>query len=567
MARRFFFLFFTFGHIFAQDAGSAMNEGLDAFNEGAYEKGLICLKDAQQADPDSHQKAVAQLYEAKCLIGLNRNEDAERALKTLRGSELSFNPALFHEWEYTLGLMAARKQQWEEAVHWLEKAFPTKNFALADWGEKTAQLLSLSYERLSQDPRLPLEKQQSWIEKNRTLGKQVTLSQSQRNEEQERYNLALQDYNTEKFADAFQKLADFRKTSPHSFFSDQALYWQARSADALGKDEEKKQLYQELIAQYPASPFAADSYFFIYTLQDYLQGNRGALKHLQKLPAQYPDTLITLKALYLLGLDSTRDRKSAEGRSITRKNLTEAIDRFQELETRYQRIASHDQIPQNERAEWSELNQRSMLMRAFLNFDIAQSAQGAKRSIYLEYSESIYNQLLKELPLESPLKDEAQYGLAVVLNKLGKTKQTESAFQELINRSDSDYHIAKAHQQLGKIALESKKPREAVTAFKLALEKGDRSFSIEEKLETMMEKSLALKDLGQEDLAMQQLSEVINYQAVSQLRLKAMYLRAQFYAEQAKPILAKKQLESLALKDGPWGQKAKEQLETEYGYH
>jgi hypothetical protein len=66
---------------------------------------------------------------------------------------------------------------------------------------------------------------------------------------------------------------------------------------------------------------------------------------------------------------------------------------------------------------------------------------------------------------------------------------------------------------------------------------------------------------------MQQLSEVINYQAVSQLRLKAMYLRAQFYAEQAKPVLARKQLESLALKDGPWGQKAKEQLETEYGYH
>lgn len=567
MVRIFFFAFFAFGPLFAQDARSTMNAGLDAFNEKSYEKSLKCLQEAQQADLDSHQKSVAQLYEVKCFISLGRDEEAERVLKNIRGTELNFNPALFHEWEYTLGLLAARKHHWDEAVVWLEKTLPTKNFALADWGEKTAQLLSLVYEKLASDPRLALEKQRIWVEKNTALKKQGSFPLVKDASEQKLYDQALQAFKEEKFADSFQDLADFRKQYTPSFLADQALYWQARSAEALGNDEQKQQLYQDLNTNYPASMFAADSYFFSYSMQDYLQGNRGALKHLQKLPALYPDTLITLKALYLLGLDSTRDRKSAEGRSITRKNLTEAIDRFQELETRYQRLASHDQIPLQEKEEWSELNQRSMLMRAELNYDIAQSAQGAKRSIYLEYSESIYNQLLQAMPAQSPLRDEAQYGLAITLSKLGRLKHAETAFNDLIKRSRSDYHIAKAYQQLGRIAEEAKKPKEAITAFNHALEKGDRSFSIEEKLETMIEKSLALNELGQEDLAMQQLSEVINFQAVSQLRLKAMYLRAQFYAEQAKPVLAKKQLESLAMKDGPWGQKAKEQLETEYGYH
>lgn len=567
MVRIFFFAFFAFGSIFAQDARSAMNAGLDAFNEKSYEKSLNCLQDAQQADLDSHQKSVAQLYEAKCFISLGRDIEAERVLKNVRGTELNFNPALFHEWEYTLGLLAARKHHWDEAVVWLEKALPTKNFDLADWGEKTAQLLSLVYDKLASDPRLSLEKQQVWMEKNKALSKQGAFPLANEASEQKLYDQALQSFKEEKFADAAQGFADFRHQYPHSLLADQALYWQARSTEALGTDEQKRQLYQELTTQYPSSAWAVDGYFFSYSMQDYLQGNRGALKHLQKLPAQYPDTLITLKALYLLGLDSTRDRKSSEGRSITRKNLTEAIDRFQELETRYQRLVSHDQIPAAEKEEWSELNQRSMLMRAKLNYDIAQSAQGAKRSIYLEYSESIYNQLLQELSTQSPIRDEAQFGLAITLSKLGRMKHAETAFNDLIKRSRSDYHIAKAYQQVGRIAEETKRHKDAIIAFNQALEKGDRSFSIEEKLETMIEKSLALNELGQEDLAMQQLSEVINFQAVSQLRLKAMYLRAQFYAEQAKPVLAKKQLESLAMKDGPWGQKAKEQLETEYGYH
>lgn len=567
MARKFFFLFFAFSPIFAQDAGTAINHGLDAFNERSFEKGLECLRESQKNDLDPRQKAVAKLYEAKCLIGLGRDQEAEMILKNLSSEELTFNPSLFHEWQYTQGLIAARKQHWEEAVEFLEKALPAKNFALADWGEKTAQLLRFSYDNLAKDPRSTLEKQQNWIEKRDRLKGQKAFSLAESPHEAALFENALKAFKEEKFADSFQMLADFHQQYPHSFLADQALYWQARSAEALGNEDQKKQLYLKITTLYPSSPFAVESYFFSYELQDYLQGNRAALKHLQKLPSLYPDTLITLKALYMLGLDSTRDRRNPEGRSITRKNLTEAIDRFQELETRYQRLSSLDRIPQEEKEEWASLNERSMLMRALLNYEIAQNAQGAKRSIYLEYAESIYRQLLQELSAQNPLRDEAQYGLAMTLKNLGRTSEADAFFLAIIQQSSSGYHTAKAYQQKGLIAKDQKKPSDAVKAFGLALEKGDQTLSIEEKLETMIDRSLALKEAGQEDLAMQQLSEVINYQAVSQLRLKAMYLRAQFYAEQAKPALAKRQLESLALKDGPWGQKAKEQLETEYGYH
>ena len=62
------------------------------------------------------------------------------------------------------------------------------------------------------------------------------------------------------------------------------------------------------------------------------------------------------------------------------------------------------------------------------------------------------------------------------------------------------------------------------------------------------------------------LSQVINEDAVSGLRLKAMYLRAEIYEEQGREELALKQLEALAKKGGEWSLKAKEKLEKDYRF-
>jgi hypothetical protein len=57
------------------------------------------------------------------------------------------------------------------------------------------------------------------------------------------------------------------------------------------------------------------------------------------------------------------------------------------------------------------------------------------------------------------------------------------------------------------------------------------------------------------------LSHVINYDAVSTLRLKAMLLRARIYEMQGRKELAVRQLEALIPKGGEWAEEAQKTLE------
>ena len=68
------------------------------------------------------------------------------------------------------------------------------------------------------------------------------------------------------------------------------------------------------------------------------------------------------------------------------------------------------------------------------------------------------------------------------------------------------------------------------------------------------------------DEAMLVLSKVINYDAVSSERLRAMFLRAEIYESQGRTDLARRQLQATASKGGPWSLKAKEKLDKYYGY-
>jgi hypothetical protein len=61
------------------------------------------------------------------------------------------------------------------------------------------------------------------------------------------------------------------------------------------------------------------------------------------------------------------------------------------------------------------------------------------------------------------------------------------------------------------------------------------------------------------------LSNVINEDAISSQRLRAMLLRAEIYELQGRYELARKQLEATSKKGGPWAQQAKEKLEKNYG--
>lgn len=558
MASIFFFVSIGFLALYGHDSSEFMGLGLNAFEKECFEEGVEAFQKAETESLDPFNKASASLYHAKCLLGLKKISEAKQLLDGLDFKALKASPALFHEWQYTQGKAAFQARQWEQAVHWLEQAHPKRNADLASWNDKTLKLLSESYLILSQNPELTLEERQRWAKKAAALP-------SYPKEEQAPPLLveAKDAFISGNYAQALKLYSSFLKQDPDAPGVDEALYWSARCQEQLGLNSTL--CYQDLSSRFPYSSYAAEAYFFSYPISEYIEGQRGALKHLQKMPDRFPDSPETLKALYLLGLDATRDRRSPEGKVITRKDLTLAIDRFQELETRYERLLAFDALPKNSLPEWEEIKNRAMLKRADVLFRIAEQAQGAKQQIYLGYAEEIYKKLL-----DSPFSTEVQFALASTWLKQNQLEKARTGFQNLVEKfpkNSENYYLALSYKALGDLALKEGRSKKATEYFQLALSSGKNLLSIDEELGIKIENSIALQKNGEEDLAMQQLSEVVNYNAVSHLRLKAMFMRAELYALQNKRIQARKQLESLALKSGPWAEKAKEKLEQDYGFN
>jgi tetratricopeptide (TPR) repeat protein/TolA-binding protein len=341
------------------------------------------------------------------------------------------------------------------------------------------------------------------------------------------------------------------QTYPASPLVPDALYWAARSAE----DSKKLAYYTRLYQEFKDHPLAPEAYFYCYNPQEYLLGNRTAIKHLHAFKNLFPNSPLLLNALYLEGFDHLHDRRSPEGKWLSRKNLFAAIDAFMEVEVQFDRLKENP-----------ELKNMAKLERAKTNFLIASQARGSKQSIYLDYAATVFQEILADqLP---SLEEEALYYSALILWHKGNPLEAKEGFQVLISKSPFGYYRSKSLYQLGIIEKELKSYPQAILFFGQALQEPSY-LSIDERLDILIEKSESLRLNGDLDSAMLQLSEVVDYHAVSSLRLKAMYLRAEIYAEQGRLKLARKQLESLSLKGGskdPWALKAKEKLQQEYGF-
>jgi len=130
-----------------------------------------------------------------------------------------------------------------------------------------------------------------------------------------------------------------------------------------------------------------------------------------------------------------------------------------------------------------------------------------------------------------------------------------------------DVGLMRAWYAKGALAQKLSKYELALHCF-MEAEKGSEGVGLNpnEKLDLWIQQSLCYQSLNQLDHAMRILSQVINEDAISPLRIKAMYLRADIYELQGRPELAIKQLEAASRKGGEWSQKAKEKLEKNYGF-
>lgn len=391
----------------------------------------------------------------------------------------------------------------------------------------------------------------------------------------------------EQFLQAEATFLSLVDLDPHSPYSAAALYWSAHCAEKLGKDDHLVQGYKKrLFENYSNSPFAATAYFHYYSYRQYLQGDRAAMKHLQAFKNQFPEAPLQIAAYYLIGLDYKRERKSAEGRSLRKKNHIKAISNFFKAETLFDHLYHQQMIPEDQMNYYVMIRYRSLLERALSNQAVAEDSHATKRAIYSQYAHELFTQINRELadqshPLAccltkkhafSKLQQESLYLLVLNYIKSEDFKAANQTIEKILARYaylniTKGYYLSLMHYEEGMIAMRLKNFDAALKAFLLAEESNQACFlSVDQKLNLWIQQSMCYKALNQTDHAMLILSKAINDNTISSLRVKAMYLRAKIYTLQGRHELARKQLEATAKKGGEWAVKAKLKLDNDYGF-
>lgn len=391
-------------------------------------------------------------------------------------------------------------------------------------------------------------------------------------------------YQNEDFKSAESVYLQLVKDYPDSSFAAEGWFWAACCADNLHVDQQiGKERRHYAFTHFPNSPFTAEAYFTYYTYPEYIQGDRTAIKHLQTFTDTYSDTPFLIDANFLIGLDYKRDRKTSEGRWIRKKSLTEAIDSFQKAEMLFDELNEKKLIPADKLDYYTAMRYRATLERAMANLAIADESQGAKQQIYLDYAEEVFKNLSQDLEDKKtpymqrlfqnnayPLIDEeSSFWLAQTYIKADKDEEANRILNGMIARyrqigTTRGYYLSRTLDEQGKIAMRQKDYPNAMQLFKKAEEaaKG-KVLSTDQKLELWIQQSLCCREMKQFDDAILILSKVINDDAISALRVKAMYLRAETYEQQKRPELARKQLESMVKKGGVWAKKAQEKLDKD----
>lgn len=373
-------------------------------------------------------------------------------------------------------------------------------------------------------------------------------------------------FHDQRFKEALTSFLELSETTYDEGTASQALLWAARCSEE--QPDEARSLRKKIFETYPNTSAAGEAYFFFYPYREYVQGERGALKHLQSFLEKFPKSPLGINARYLIGMDFKRDRKTVEGKWIRKKDLNRCIEAFQDGETLFEELARDNKVPEEDYPFYLKVKTRSTLERALANLAIADESQGAKRQIFLEYAEDVFREIEAEAG-NVPEKEEGAYWLTQTLLRQGQKEEAKRELEKMIERYKAahitrGYFLSRVWYELGQLALENNQPQAALEYFSFAEDaaKG-KILSTDQRIDLLIQKSLSYLALNETDTAMLLLSQAINSDEVSGLRIKAMYLRAEIYQQQGRKELARKQLEATSQKGGPWAQKAKQKLDEE----
>lgn len=379
------------------------------------------------------------------------------------------------------------------------------------------------------------------------------------------YLLATLHYLEGEYAKAEEMFFHLSDHFPESKLASIALFYASLSAKKQQKSEEEMRAYlRKLLEHYPNSSIAAESYIRLYSAQEYSSGVKEAILHLENLPEKYPNSPFVIYSYYLIGLERKKHLK---------QDHHQAIKLFKRAEDTFNQLDGYGLIPTDRRRYFLTICHQAMLERAWSYYDIALASQETKRKIFLEYASELFEQIYAKSEVQQsidPFWEESIFGLLQCHVQNGNDKQLEYLIDKMLEKYHSatitrGFYLSRALYEKGLMKM---RKGEHLIALDCFAQSEDAAYGkiliVDQKLDLWIQQSLCYRSLDQFEISMRLLSKVINEDVVSQIRLKAMYLRAELYEIQNKQELAQRQLEALAKKGGEWAVQAKEKLNREY---
>jgi TolA-binding protein len=247
-------------------------------------------------------------------------------------------------------------------------------------------------------------------------------------------------YNDQLYNQAAERLATYRRSFPNAPNAAEALYFEAKSMLALGRQNEAVALFRQLRAEFPDHPRSEEAQF---SLAQYFI-DRGdydrARSMLEEMVELYPDNPRAARALYQLG---TAER--------SRSNYGTALDYFRRVVREYGSstlapAAAYAIAATQVRMDRYEAAAQSFerLGEQYPRSPYAQNLGLALAEVYYELGqyERVVEEVKRRLPnLQGATKDRATFLLAEAYNQLRNSQQAIVYYQRFTeDNQDSPYY-------------------------------------------------------------------------------------------------------------------------------
>ena len=368
---------------------------------------------------------------------------------------------------------------------------------------------------------------------------------------------------------------------------DEVLFLAAESLEARHQQVElvtnyRKQLYKN----FETSPRAPVSFFRLFPESEYLEGSYHAIQHLKKMPQAFENSPFAVASYFYVGMrlkqEGMQKKLSEEHTAL----LEESVFNFEKTISLYSKLKRENAISDSIKLPLQSIYFQAELLRAK---NLSQLALAGKQSTAsYELCQEGLKKLMQSLEFEiANLQEksevppyiahffstwqEASLRRSRALEMLGREQDAIEELHHLVTFAKSmkmqeGENVARAYCDLASFHAREGKFNEAHELLLQAERVQAKGLARELLLEIWIAKSHCFRRMQQLDIAMTLLSQVINDDCASSLRVQAMFLRAEIYELQHRRDLAMKQLEATAKKGGEWGGLASHKLEEIYGF-